>query len=60
MAHLQTWNTFDASMLLAFQLAIIFLGASLMTGHVFAALLLVVVFGAFLALTAAVAKSFWG
>jgi hypothetical protein len=59
-AHLESWSVFEAGLLLAFQVAIGCLLASLISGHFQAAIMVVVVFGIILAVIAAFAKSLWG
>jgi|SRR5665213_194447 len=59
-AHFESWSVFEAGLLLAFQVAIGCLIASLISGHFLAAIMLVVGFGIILAVIAAVAKSLWG
>lgn len=56
-AHLESWSTFEAGLLLAFQVAISCLVASLISGHFLAAIMIVVVFGIILALVGAFSKS---
>lgn len=59
-AHLESWSVFEAALLLAFQVVIGCLIASLISGHILAAIWFVVGFGIVLAIIAAVAKSLWG
>jgi len=59
-AHLESWSVFEAGLLLAFQVAIGCLLASLISGHFQAAVMVLVVFGIILAVIAAFAKSLWG
>ena len=59
-SHLESWSIFEVVLLLAFQIAIGCLLASLISGHFQAAVLVIVVFGIILAVIAAVAKSLWG
>ncbi|HEY5296583.1 MAG TPA: hypothetical protein VIK59_01510 [Verrucomicrobiae bacterium] len=59
-AHFENWSVFEAGLLLAFQVALGCLIASLISGHFLAAIMLVVGFGIILAVIAAVAKSLWG
>jgi len=56
-AHLESWSTFEAGLLLAFQVAIGCLITSLISGHFLAAIMVVVVFGIILALVGAFSKS---
>lgn len=59
-AHLESWSVFEAGLLLAFQVVIGCLIASLISGHILAAIWVVVGFGIVLAIIAVVAKSLWG
>jgi hypothetical protein len=59
-AHLESWSTFEAGLLLAFQVVIGCLMASLISGHFLAAIMVMVGFGIVLVVIAAVAKSLWG
>lgn len=59
-AHLESWSIFETILLLAFQVAIACLIASLISGHFFAAIIFVAAFGIILAVIAAIAKSLWG
>jgi len=56
-AHLESWSAFEAGLLLAFQVAIGCLIASLISGHFLAAIMVAVGFGAILAVVAAIARS---
>ena len=56
-AHLESWSVFEVGLLLAFQVAIGCLGASLISGHFQAAIMIVVVFGIILAVIATFAKN---
>ena len=56
-AHLESWSIFEAGLLLAFQIAIGCLVASLITGHFQAAIMTVTVFGIILAIIAGIMKS---
>lgn len=58
--HLESWSVWEAGLLLAFQLGIGCVVASLIAGHFLAALMVVVVFGISLAVIIAFAKSLWG
>jgi hypothetical protein len=49
-AHFEDWSRWDAIMLLAFQVAIVFIGTSLVYGHFESALILLVCFGGVLAI----------
>ena len=56
-AHLESWSVFEAGLLLAFQVAIGCLIASLISGHFLAAIMVVAVCGIILAVVASFAKS---
>jgi len=56
-AHLESWSIFEAGLLLAFQIAIGCLVASLISGHFQAAVMIVAVFGIILAVVAGIMKS---
>jgi hypothetical protein len=56
-AHVEDWSGYDAFMLLAFQVVLVFVGVSLMYGHFQAALVLWVGFVFFLVVVAAIARS---
>ncbi len=56
-AHLESWSTFEAGLLLAFQVAVGCLIASLISGHFLSAIMVVVVFGIILAIIGAFSKS---
>jgi len=56
-AHVEDWSGYDAFMLLAFQVVLVFVGISLMYGHFQAAIVLWVGFILFLAVVAAIARS---
>jgi hypothetical protein len=56
-AHLESWSIFEAGLLLAFQIAIGCLAASLISGHFQAAIMIVAVFGIILAVIAGIMKS---
>jgi hypothetical protein len=56
-AHLVSWSTFEAGLLLAFQVAISCLIASLISEHFLAAIKVVAVFGIILVLVGAFSKS---
>lgn len=58
-AHYEDWGRFDVFMLLAFQAAICFLGASLFFGHFQAAIYVLIGFGGILAVIALFARSLW-
>jgi hypothetical protein len=60
LAHLESWSVFETGLLLAFQIAIGCLIASLISRHFLAAVMVVVVFGIILAVIAVIAKSLWG
>jgi hypothetical protein len=55
-AHLESWSTFEAGLLLVFQIAICCLVASLISGHFQAAIMIVAVFGIVLAVIAGIMK----
>jgi hypothetical protein len=55
--HLESWSIFEAGLLLAFQVAVGCLLASLIFGHFQAALMIVVVFGIILAVIAGIMRS---
>ena len=55
--HLESWSVFESGLLLAFQVAIGCLIASLISGHFLAAIMVVVVWGIILATVASFAKS---
>ena len=56
-AHLESWSVFESGLLLAFQVAIGCLIASLISGHFLAAIMVVAVCGIILAVAASFAKS---
>ena len=56
-AHLESWSIFEAGLLLAFQIAIGCLVASLISGHFQAAIMILAVFGFILAVIAGIMKS---
>jgi len=56
-AHLESWSIFEAGLLLAFQIVIGCLVASLISGHFQAAIMIVAVFGIILAVIAGIMKS---
>ena len=56
-AHLESWSIFEAGLLLAFQVAVGCLLASLILGHFQAAIMIVAVFGVILAVIAGIMKS---
>lgn len=56
-AHLESWGAFEAGLLLVFQVEIACLIASLISGHLLAAIMVVVVCGIILAVVASFAKS---
>jgi hypothetical protein len=55
-AHFEDWSKIDVVMLLAFQLVVWFVAASLYGGHIKAAVVIVGLFGAILVLVASFAK----
>jgi len=59
-AHLESWSIYEAGLLLAFQVAIGCVIASLISGHFQTAIMIVVVFGILLAAIAAFTKSLGG
>ena len=59
-AHLESWSVFEAGLLLAFQVAMGCLIASVISGYFMAAIMVVVTFGIILAVVAGFAKSLWG
>jgi len=56
-AHLESWSVFESGLLLAFQVAIGCLIASLVSGHFLAAIMVVAVCGIVLVVVASFAKS---
>jgi hypothetical protein len=57
LAHLEDWNNYDAGALLLAQLVVAGIGTCLFTGHILAALLILVIVGGALALIASVVRS---
>ena len=55
--HFEDWSKFDVFMLLGFQVAISFFAASLLGGHFQTAIIILVVFGAILAVIAGFMKN---
>jgi hypothetical protein len=56
-AHLVSWSIFEIGLLLAFQVGVGCVAASLISGHFQAAIMVVVVFGIILAVIASIVKS---
>jgi len=57
MAHLESWSVHEAGLLIAFQVGLICLVASLISGHFLSAIMVVAVIGIVLAVIASFAKS---
>lgn len=59
-AHFETWSIFETVLLLAFQLVIGCMMATLLSGHFGAAVVILLMFGAFMAAIGVIARSLWG